>query len=134
MFVDRILSGDTLCVGVWFKITFAYHLQEGEKMRVYGYSTGWTLRRNSDAFGDVVGQGGPRLKPHRVAISETKMTMLSLLRDDEKFSLLATHMMHMCRVPGSAQVTYGRCGRVKSIRIDGAEYQEQEGKISTYKD
>jgi len=104
-------------------------------MRVGGYSSAWALRRNSETLGDLSkrSRSGAVQRLECVAIQETQEAMLSSLCREERFSLLATHLMNVCGVLGNTRVRYGRLGRVRSIIVNAIEYQEQGGKVQEYK-
>lgn len=103
-------------------------------MKRAGCSGTWGLSNNSDirdaASRQSRGGGGTAFK--RVAVFEVREAMLSSLRDDEKFGLLAMHLISVHKVQDSTRVKYGRCGRVKSITIGDVEYQEEKGIIQKF--
>jgi len=103
-------------------------------MRVGGYGSSAAFRRNSDTLGTVSEcQGGVGPRFEYVAIGDMREAMLSSLRDEDKFSLLATYLLSVRRLQGSIRVRYGRLGRVRSIIVNGTEYQEQGGRVQGYK-
>lgn len=103
-------------------------------MTVGWHSSAGVLRRSSGSLGKLSEcRRGAGSGFKYVPIPEKQEAMLSSLCGDAKFSLLATHLLSVCRVQGSAQVSYGRLGRVRAIIINGVEYQEQGGRVQEYK-
>lgn len=101
-------------------------------MRIGGCSSTWGLSNNLDVQDAAQCQGGAKARIEKVVILETKEARLSSLRDNPRFSLLATHVITVRKISGDTCVQYGWLGRVKSIIIDTVEYQERGGKIQKY--
>lgn len=103
-------------------------------MRVGGYGSSAAFRRNSETLGDLSrrSRGSAVQRLECVAIPETQEAMLSSLCNEERFSLLATHLMNVCGVLGNTRVRYGRLGKTRSIVVNDTEYQELGGKVQKY--
>ncbi len=92
------------------------------------------LRNNSQSFGELVGRAksGSCLKLVRGTVTATEEKALSLLVNDQKFSLLATHLINVCGVPPHTIVCYGRVDKVKLIIALGVEHYEKAKKIQSF--